>query len=397
MVASKKVLPKEGEVTRSSIQEYAEEIKKRYRRASRNKKRSLLDEFTEVTGLHRKSAIRLLNRITEPEDKKKRGRKKKYGMREKEAIEQIWEASDRVCSKRLKPFLPEMIRVMRKHGELMINAELEAKLCRMSTSTIDRLLRSSRKTGGRKGLSTTSPGTILKHMIPIRTFADWEEDNAGFMEIDLVAHCGETTEGFYLTTLCGVDIASGWTECLPVWGKGSQRVRTSVHRMRQRLPFPLLGIDSDNGSEFINQQFYGYCNEEKITFTRSRPYKKNDSCHVEQKNGNIVRRIVGYDRYSSKSAFQCLDSLYTNLRLYVNFFQPTMKLVSKTRHGTTVHKVYDAAKTPYQRLLDSGVLSESKSVELYAIYNRLNPVSLLNQINELVSLLGRQADRTILR
>lgn len=393
MVASKNVLPKEGKVTRSSIQEYAEEIKKRYKGASKGKKKELLDEFIQVTGLHRKSAIRLLNRKTASEDKKKRGRKKKYGMREKAAVEQIWEASDRLCSKRLHPFLPEMIRVMRKHGEIVIDSELEAKLCQMSTSTIDRLLRSSRKAGGRKGLSTTSPGTILKHMIPIRTFADWEEDKAGFIEIDLVAHCGETTEGFYLTTLCGVDVSSGWTECLPVWGKGAQRVRSSIHRMRQRLPFPLLGIDSDNGSEFINQQLYRYCNEEEITFTRSRPYKKNDSCHVEQKNGNIVRRVVGYDRYSSKSAFQCLDSLYTNLRLYVNFFQPTMKLVSKTRNGATVHKVYDAAKTPCQRLLDSCVLSEAKQTELFAIYNYLNPVSLLNQINELVSLLLKKADR----
>jgi hypothetical protein len=393
MVASKKVLPKEVEVTRSSIQEYAEEIKKRYRKATKAKKRELLNEFTQVTGLHRKSAIRLLNRKTESEEKKRRGRKKKYGMREKEAIEQIWEASDRLCSKRLKPFLPEMIKVMRRHGEIAVNAELEAKLCCMSTSTIDRLLRSDRKTGGRKGLSTTSPGTILKHMIPIRTFADWEEDKAGFMEIDLVSHCGETVEGFYLTTLCGVDIASGWTECLPVLGKGAQRVRSSVHRMRQRLPFTLLGIDSDNGSEFINQYFYAYCNEEKITFTRSRPYKKNDSCHVEQKNGNIVRRVVGYERYSSKEAYRCLDSLYTNLRLYVNFFQPTMKLLSKTRNGATVHKVYDTAKTPYQRLIDSGVLTASKRKELTAIYNYLNPVSLRNQIDELVSSLVKKADR----
>ena len=163
--------------------------------------------------------------------------------------------------------------------------------------------------------------------------------------------------------------------------------------MRQRLPFTLYGIDSDNGSEFINQYFYTYCNEEKITFTRSRPYKKNDSCHVEQKNGNIVRRIIGYNRYSSKSAYQCLDNLYTNLRLYVNFFQPTMKLVSKTRNGATVHKVYDTAKTPYQRLLDAGVLSESKRKELFAIYNHLNPVSLQKQINETLTSLWRMADR----
>ena len=380
-------------MTRSSREEYAEEIRKRYRKATKAGKGALLDEFIQVTGLHRKSAIRLLNSKTGFEDKKRRGRKKEYGMREKEIVEQIWEASDRLCSKRLKPFLPEMIKVLKRHGEIAIDAEIEAKLCRMSSSTIDRLLRPGRRAKGRKGLSTTSPGNILKHMIPIRTFADWEEDKAGFMEIDLVSHCGETAEGFYLTTLCGVDVASGWTECLPVLGKGAQRVRSSVHRMRQRLPFTLLGIDSDNGSEFINQYFYTYCNEEKITFTRSRPYKKNDSCHVEQKNGNIVRRIIGYNRYSSKSAYQCLDNLYTNLRLYVNFFQPTMKLVSKTRNGAKVRKVYDTAKTPYQRLLDAGVLSESKRKELFAIYNHLNPVSLQKQINETLASLWRMADR----
>ena len=135
-------------------------------------------------------------------------------------------------------------------------------------------------------------------MIPIRTFTDWQENKPGFMEVDLVAHCGESAEGFYLNTLCAVDVWSGWTECVPVWGKGQQRVRQPVHRIRQFLPFPLLGIDSDNGSEFINQCFYKYCRDEKITFTRSRSYKKNDSCHVEQKNGNVVRRLVGYDRYA---------------------------------------------------------------------------------------------------
>jgi len=213
------------------------------------------------------------------------------------------------------------------------------------------------------------------------------------MEADLVAHCGESAEGFYLNTLCAVDVASGWTECLPVWGKGQQRVRSAVHRMRQRLPFPLLGVDSDNGSEFINQCFYTYCRLEEITFTRSRPYKKNDSCHVEQKNGNVVRRLVGYDRYDSKAAYQCLGRIYDCVRLYTNFFQPTMKLVSKTRHGAKVNKVYDAARTPYQRLLQSGVLNDLKQTELAASYKGLNPVQLLKQINDNLKQLWRLANR----
>jgi hypothetical protein len=274
-----------------------------------------------------------------------------------------------------------MVKALRQHDEQQINAFMEAQLCQMSPSTIDRLLRPYRKIGGRKSLSTTRPGSLLKSCIPIRTFADWQENKPGFIETDLVAHCGESTEGFYLNTLCAVDVASGWTECLPVWGKWQEKVRQSVHRMKQRLPFSLLGIDSDNGSEFINQCFYYYCRDEKITFTRSRAYKKNDSCHVEQKNGNVVRRFVGYDRYASKAAFECLGRVYDLVRLYINFFQPTMKLVSKTRHGARVHKVYDTARTPYQRLVQSGVLTEAKQTEMAATYHGLNPVLLLKQIN----------------
>ena len=166
-----------------------------------------------------------------------------------------------------------------------------------------------------------------------------------------------------------------------------------MHRIRKRLPFDLLGIDSDNGSEFINRHFYNYCGREKITFTRSRAYKKNDSCHVEQKNGNVVRRLVGYDRYTSRAALQCLERLYDCVRLYVNFFQPTMKLWSKTRFGAKVHKVYQKAQTPYQRLLQPGILSEAKKGEMASTYSGLNPVSLLKQINGNLEQLWQLADR----
>jgi hypothetical protein len=391
MVASKKVLPKEVEVTRSSIREYVGAMQPRYLKATKNEKGGMLDEFTKVTGLHRKAAIRLLRRQNRHPGAGQRGRKKSYGPEVFSALKVIWEASDRLCSKRLKPFLPEMVRVMRRKGELQVNAAVEAQLCRMSSSTIDRLLKPSRKRGGRRGLTTTKPGNLLKHMIPIRTFADWTENKPGYMEIDLVAHCGGSTEGNYLYTLCAVDVASGWTECLPVRGKNQIRVRSSVHRMRLRLPFDLLGIDSDNGSEFINQCFYTYCRQEKITLSRSRAYKKNDNCHVEQKNGNVVRRVAGYDRYTSENAYKCLDRLYLVLRLYTNFFQPTMKLVSKTRHGARVYKVYDMAKTPYQRLLDSGILPELKQQELAGIYCYLNPVHLLKDIDDNLEALWKLA------
>ena len=382
-------------MTRQSIKEYIEAIRGRYRKASKEEKGKILDEFTKVTQLHRKAAIRLLNRVLDSSGKKRRGRLRKYDSVVVESLKTVWEASDRLCSKRLKPFMPEILSVLMHHGELHINADIQAQLCRMSPATIDRLLRPWRRVGGRRGFTTTRPGNLLKNMIPIRTFTDWQENKPGFLETDLVAHCGESTEGFYLNTLCAVDVWSGWTECLPVWGKGQVRVRSAVHRVRLRLPFQMLGVDSDNGSEFINQCFYTYCHLEKINFTRSRSYKKNDSCHVEQKNGNVVRRLVGYDRYTSKAAYQSLDRLYHLVRFYLNFFQPTMKLVGKTRRGATVHKVYETAQTPYQRLLNAGLLTEAKKVELAATYSGLNPVQLLKQINSNLEQLWRLAERPV--
>jgi hypothetical protein len=305
----------------------------------------------------------------------------------------IWEASDRLCSKRLQPFVPELVRIMRRCGESGLSAEVEAELCHMSAATIDRRLRPWKQRGGRRSLSTTMPGKLLRNSIPIRTFADWHEDHPGFAEVDLVAHCGGSVHGFYLNTLMAVDVTTGWSEFVGVWGKGQQRVGTAVHEVRQRLPFPLLGLDSDNGSEFINQNLATWCRREGITFTRARPYKKNDNCFVEQKNGAIVRRIIGYDRYSSRQALEVLNRTYYLLRWYINFLQPVMKLVSKTRHGAKVHRVYDKAQTPYQRVLNSGVLTEVKKQELTATYARLNPTLLLKQINDNVHCLWNLRDR----
>jgi hypothetical protein len=381
-------------VTRQSINEYIKAIRWRYLKASKGEKGRILDEFTQVTGLHRKAAIRLLGRAIKPTAPRRRGRQRQYDGGVIEVLKAVWEASDRLCSKRLRPFMAEMISHLRRHGELYVNTDVQSQLLKMSSSTIDRLLRPYRQTGGRRGFTTTRPN-LLKNLIPIRTFTDWQENKPGFIEVDLVAHCGESAEGFYLNTICGVDVWSGWTECLPVWGRWQEKVRQAVHHMRQRLPFPLLGIDSDNGSEFINQVFYKYCQDEKITLTRSRSYKKNDSCHVEQKNGNVVRRLVGYDRYTTKAAYECLDRLYHLVRLQCNFFQPTMKLVSKTRHGAKVHKTYELAQTPYQRLLNKGLLKEAQKVELASIYKELNPVRLLQQINTNLQQLWRLAERQI--
>jgi len=377
-------------MTLKSVKEYAAAIRDRYRKANKDEKSKILDEFVKVTGYHRKAAIRLFLKIPKSTNDC-RGRPRRYDHL-KEPLKTIWEASDRLCSKRLYPFIPEMIQVLKRNGELRVNATVEAQLTQISPATIDRLLEPSRRQNGRKPLSTTRPGSLLKSSIPIRTFADWQENRAGFLEIDTVAHCGESMEGFYLYTLCGVDVASGWTECRPVWGKMQEKVRQAVHRIRHDLPFVLLGLDSDNGSEFINQYFWRYCQENKITFTRSRSYKKNDSCHVEQKNGNIVRRLIGHDRYSSQKAYECLGRLYNLVRLYINFFQPTMKLITKTRQGSKVHKTYETAQTPYQRLLRMGVLDQNKQAELKAMYIGFNPVLLLNQINATLEQLWQLAE-----
>jgi hypothetical protein len=378
-------------MTQKGIREYVAAVQERYRGGNKETKGKILNEFVEVTGYHRKAAIRLLMRVPQLTNRQ-RGRPASYGG-VLPPLKAIWEASDRLCSKRLQPFLPEMIKILRRNNELNINAATETRLCQLSPATIDRMLHPYHSKGGRKSRNTTQPGNLLKSTIPLRTFADWEKDQVGFLEIDLVAHCGESVGGFYLNTLCAVDVASGWLECDPVWGKSQIEVRQAVQRTNQRLPFTLLGLNSDNGSEFINQYLNNYCQQKKITFTRSRAYKKNDSCYVEQKNGNIVRRIVGYERYSSRAAYQCLERLYYLVRQYVNFFQPTMKLISKTGHGAKVHRVYETARTPYQRLFKLKVLTQTQQAHLTTTYNGLNPVKLLQQINATLEQLWRLSDR----
>ena len=380
-------------MTRRSIFEYAEAIRERYLKASKKMKTKILDEFVAATKVHRKAAIRMLNRVSRKRDAKRPGRPRLYSLEAMSALKSVWEAADRLCSKRLHPFLPELVGILVRKGELRVSTQTQAELCRMSPSTIDRLLRRWRDRTPHHGLSTTKPGTLLKNTIPIKTFSEWNESKPGFLEVDLVAHCGDNVEGFYLNTLSAVDVATGWFEPVVVWGKGQDRVKGAVYDVQKGLPVPLLGLDSDNGGEFINQSLHDYCRQSGIIFTRSRSYKKNDSCHVEQKNWSVVRRTIGYDRFNSKAAFQTLDGVYTLLRLYINYFQPVLKLVAKTRHGAKVHKVYDKAQTPYERLLKSGVLSEEKKRQLASIYSALNPAKLLKQIRQEVEHLWTLAER----
>ena len=382
-------------MSRGSIREYTEAVRLRYLWASKKEKGKILDEFTQVTRLHRKAAIRLLRRAKKPPSGRKRGRPRKYGAEAARALKVVWEAADRICSRRLHPFVGEMISVLKHHSELTLSPDIGTQLCQMSPSTMDRLLHPYRLRVKRRPFSTTRPGTLLKTSIPIRTFGELDRSHPGFLEADTVAHCEESAEGFYLTTLSMVDVATGWIECQGVWGKGQQRVGTAIHRVKTRLPFPLLGLHSDNGSEFINYGLYNYCQRYGIKFTRSRSYKKNDNAHVEQKNWSVVRRLVGYGRYNSHAALECLNHLYDLVRLYINFFQPTLKLRLKTRHGARVHKVYDEAHTPYHRLVVSGVLAGTEQGGLEQLYRSLNPVSLLRQINENLERLWDTAEHPI--
>jgi hypothetical protein len=252
----------------------------------------------------------------------------------------------------------------------------------MSAATADRLLASQRKQSQR-GLSTTRAGTLLKQQIPIRTFEEWKEARPGFLEADLVAHCGANIEGGYLYTLTLTDVATGWTECLPLLYRSQETVLVALQQARLLFPFPILGIDTDSGGEFINEAVLAYCEQASIMFTRGRPSVKNDQCFVEQKNGAIVRQVVGYDRLVGEHAYRPLTELYRALRLYINCFQPSMKLLAKQRGGKKVRYVYDPAKTPLQRLLLSGALPAHKQQELTEVAQALDPIRLLHQLEQL--------------
>lgn len=361
-------------MTRGGMKEYLDAIRPRYRSAGRREKGRILDEAVCVTGQHRKALIRSLRSQPSVASQGKTGRPKRYGLEAATALKVLWEASDRVCAKRLQPFLPELLAVL--------EPAVKEQVCAMSPATIDRLLRPHRRPEFRRPFATTKPGSLLKAAIPIRTFTEWNEHRPGFLEIDLVAHCGASTDGQYLNTLSAVDIATGWVTCRGVMGKGQQRVGGAVHHIGRNLPFPLLGIDSDNGSEFINHHLYAYCQQQGITFTRARPYRKNDNAHIEQKNWSVVRRLIGYERYQSQEALAQLNRLYPLVERYVNLFQPVMQLQEKHLQGARVRKVYDVPRTPYRRLLEQGVLSPDQQLSLERVYQQTNPVKLLRDINK---------------
>jgi len=367
-------------MTKVSKRELLEAIRPRYLRASKAEKGRILDEFVATTGYHRKYAIGLLGHGAPRRPTGRRRGRRIYTQAVVQALTAVWEICGRVCSRRLHPFLPDILQTLEHHHELVLPTDTRALLLRMSRATVDRLLKPARTRHPRRGLSTTKPGAFLKKAIPVRTFADWDDVQPGFLELDLVAHCGDSAGGEYMYTLDSVDVATGWSECVAVPNRGQQAVFNALQVVRQRLPFPLRGIDSDNDSAFINDHLYRYTQREQITFTRSRPYKKNDQAHIEQKNWSVVRHLVGYDRYDSAMALARLNDVYADLRLYVNFFQPSMKLVAKQRIDNKVRKKYDTARTPYQRVLQSAHVSETDKENLRQINVALNPVILRHRI-----------------
>ena len=364
--------------------ELLEVVRPRYLKASKVEKQKMLDEFTFATGYHRKHAIRVLKNQVQVQNHVKRKTKTYrtiYSGKVVQALAQIWEIYGHICSKRLQPFLPEAIKVLERCQEIELSKDTKILLLKISSASIDRCLRPIRIKSPH-GLSTTKPGSLLKKSIAVRTFTKWDEEQPGFMEIDLVAHCGNTTQGQYLNTLTCTDVCTGWTDVTALPHRSQEAVSEAIHLMCQRLPFPLLGIDSDNGSEFINDLLYRYCLDEKITFTRSRPYKKNDQAHVEQKNWSVVRHTVGYDRWETEQELTLLESIYDELRPYINFFQPSFKLVAKERIGIQTFKRYDTAQTPYQRILERKDISLEAKARLMNLYVQLNPAELRRRIDQ---------------
>ena len=378
-------------------------MQERYRKASKKIKRQILDECCLLTGYNRSYASHLLSHFQPSQKSGKKAQSQSadkkaaepyYDQKVKQALIKIWMIMDCICGKRLQPILKEVIRVLEKHREIKLSKEVRQKLLEISSATIDRLLAEEKRELAPGSRSRTKPGTLLKNQIPIRTFAEWNDARPGFVEIDLVAHDGGLASGDYHHTLDVTDVCTCWTETMAVRNKAQASVFEALVEIRRRLPFVLLGIDSDNGGEFINDHLWRYCTQEQITFTRARSYRKNDNCFVEQKNYSIVRRHVGYYRYETEKELELLNELYQHQRLYTNYFQPVMKLVSKHRDGARVRKKYDTAQTPYQRILASAFIEKRRKEKLKLEYQSLNPAELKRQItrlqNELIDLVVKR-------
>lgn len=358
------------------------ELRDRYAAARRAERSEILDSFCLATRYERKHAIKLLRGRARKPVGRGRPRQRRYGIEFRQALKVCWEASGYICSQRLQPFLPELLPLLQRHGQLPREAGLERLLLRASIATVERTLVPLRRSLVAHRMSQTKPGTLLRRQIPV-VVGTWRElDQPGYLEIDLVSHSGEFAAGEWIHTLCATDLSTGWTERVPVMGKGEQGIVLAIARIREQLPFPLLGLHPDSGSEFLNWHLFGYCQTQGIAFSRSRPEHKNDNAHVEQKNWTLVRRLIGYQRLDTPAQLAWLDRLYHDLlRPYNNCFQPVMKLIRKETLGQRTRKVYDRPTTPLQRLLNAGAADAKKISALVALYTDVSPLTLKRQID----------------
>ena len=369
-----------------SKKEYIETIYLRYRNASRSQKALILDEFCATTGFHRKHAIRVLKKFKRfRKTKTKRpGRSPFYSQPQiLKPLKKIWLAANLPCSKRLKIILPLWIPgYIQSFGSLP--PETVEALSQISPATIDRILSPTRIHYKKRGRSTTKPGTLLRNQIPIKT-NQWNESRPGFLEADTVAHCGDSLSGMFAYTIDTVDIATGWTEQRAIWGRGETGVLQQIQDIESSLPFPLLGFDSDNGSEFLNNHLYRHFSQRisPVQFTRSRAYHKQDNAHIEQKNWTHVRQWFGYERLDNPLCVSLLNTLYTQeWRRFHNFFCPSTKLLAKQRIGSKTLKHYDSPKTPFQRIIDSPHVSPQTKRNLSKQLESLNPFVLRKAMEE---------------
>ena len=359
---------------------------KDYKRATKRKRGSILEEVSRLTGYYTTYASELLNNPPRIRTKVIRRSRPSGYLVILPQLKKLWIISNFSCGKILVPAIPELLESLLRFKEIKVGGAEKKLLLKISAATVDRLLKADRKRLEIKGRSGTKPGTLLKHQIPVRIFTPWDEQTPGFLEIDLVAHCGESLVDTYINTLDAVDIATTWTEKQAVTGKSERVTIEGFEAMEKRFPFRILGVDSDNGSEFINWHFLRMAQRKQITFTRSRAYRKNDQAHIEQKNFSTVRKIIGYRRLETEKQRVILNSIYQLLSDYLNFFIPTLKLVRKEYIGSKVKRIYDKPKTPYLRVLEHLNITGDTKLKLRSKYQTLNPAFLLREINKL----GRQ-------
>ncbi len=369
----------------SSRKEYLEANYARYRKEDRIGRIAILDEFCRVAEYHRKHALRLLNGTLRLEPLPRKPRGKTYGSEIAPYLKQIWTVLDCPCGQRLAPVMEDTVSSLERCGEIEIPLFIKEKLLRMKSASIDRMLKREKAIAKRTIHGTTKPGSLLKKQIPV-VLSRWDEIIPGYSELDLVAHCGGNPTGDFISTLNVTDLATGWTEAAAIQNKAQIHVMKGLSDIKGRLPFDLLGIDPDNGSEFINWQLFRYCKEHDIQFTRGRPGKKNDNAHIEEKNWTHIRKVVGYARFERIEQQQLLNALYQgSWRLYMNFFQPVMKLQEKKRVGGHLKRRYDVA-TPYRRIMNykGTEISNATKRKFKAQYEKLNPAQLKRDIERII-------------